>query len=274
MNHKHVLLQCLAALTLFAGLAQAQPDRPIRDVIVQGYGKDVADAAQNAAQNALTQVVGSFIDAEKFLAKRTEIQDGVRKETRDIRTNVREYSQGVIKSFEVVDVKQEGLTVVTARVAVRIDDFRVLVKRVSEGTTEVSPGLFAEMKTAERQSEDLAKILHRKIFLPLIDRQYLKIKIENVRPLAQSGFDRTSPIVAPLSNVDFSNRNSPGSIISLKATISFDEEFLLDISKVLNEVSSQSKRVTAAHNDHSQYSWLRTLSRDIARRDPPEAGSQ
>jgi hypothetical protein len=104
MNHKHVLLQCLAALTLFAGLAQAQPDRPIRDVIVQGYGKDVADAAQNAAQNALIQVVGSFIDAEKFLAKRTEIQDGVRKETRDIRTNVREYSQGVIKSFEVVDV--------------------------------------------------------------------------------------------------------------------------------------------------------------------------
>ena len=105
MNHKHVLLQCLAALVLFAGPAQAQTDRPIRDVIVQGYGKDVADAAQNAAQNALTQVVGSFIDAEKFLAKRVEIQDGVRKETRDIRTNVREYSQGVIKSFEVVDVK-------------------------------------------------------------------------------------------------------------------------------------------------------------------------
>jgi len=270
MNHKHVLLQCLAALTLFAGLAQAQPDRPIRDVIVQGYGKDVADAAQNAAQNALTQVVGSFIDAEKFLAKRTEIQDGVRKETRDIRTNVREYSQGVIKSFEVVDVKQEGLTVVTARVAVRIDDFRVLVKRVTEGSAEISPGLFAQMKTEERQSGDHAKILHQKILRPLIDREHLRIRIDNVRPLTQSGFDRTHPVMAALSQLEFSRRHSPTSIVSLKTTISFDEQFLADIAKTLSELATQNKRVSVIHRDRYQSSWLFALNREIQRRDGPD----
>lgn len=267
MNHKHVLLQCLAALTLFAGPAQAQPDPRIRDVIVQGYGKDVADAAQNAAQNALTQVVGSFIDAEKFLAKRIEIQDGVRKETRDIRTDVREYSQGVIKSFEVVEVKQEALTVVTARVAVRIDDSRVLVKRVTEGSAEISPGLFAQMKTEERQSGDQAKMLHQRIFRPLIDREHLRIRIDNIRPLTQSGFDRTHPVMAALSRMEFSRRHSPTSIVSLKATVSFDDAFLAEMAETLNELSSQNQRVSVIHRDRNRHSWLIALNREIRRRE-------
>lgn len=90
----------------------------IQTVVSEGLGTDVPSAAQNAAQNALTNVVGSFMDSNKMLEKRVEIQDGVRSQTSRIDTNIKEYSQGSIQHFEVLQVsEQAGLTKVTAKVS-------------------------------------------------------------------------------------------------------------------------------------------------------------
>src|SRR3954452_18168224 len=73
----------------------------IRTVVAEGVGSDAQMAAQDAAQNALTNVVGSFIDANKQLEKRSQIRDGIRNQTTQIRTDIKEYSQGSIQSFEL-----------------------------------------------------------------------------------------------------------------------------------------------------------------------------
>lgn len=111
----------------------------IKTVISDGLGTDVPSAAQNAAQNALTNVVGSFIDATKLLEKRTEIQEGVRNETSRIDTNIKEYSQGSIQGFEVLEVSsQGGLTKVTAKVSVRLEDFKNYIKKLAEGEVGIA----------------------------------------------------------------------------------------------------------------------------------------
>lgn len=75
--------------------AFAQSDRAVQTVIAQGIGKDVESAAKNAAENALVQVVGSFIDVEKQLEKKTQIANGIRAEIKNIDAKTREYRRGV-----------------------------------------------------------------------------------------------------------------------------------------------------------------------------------
>ena len=45
----------------------------IRTVVIEGFGTNFPDAAQNAAKNGLMQVVGSFIDAETILENQVKI---------------------------------------------------------------------------------------------------------------------------------------------------------------------------------------------------------
>jgi hypothetical protein len=132
----------------------------IQTVVSEGLGTDVPSAAQNAAQNALTNVVGSFMDSNKMLEKRVEIQDGVRSQTSRIDTNIKEYSQGSIQHFEVLQVsEQAGLIKVTAKVSVRIEDFKAFIKKLAEGKTDVEAGLFSSLATEKNQKGNLEKII-------------------------------------------------------------------------------------------------------------------
>ena len=54
-------------------IAQANVNKEIREVTVVGRGEDYDKAAQNAAKNAITEVVGSFLDAEPLVIKKTII---------------------------------------------------------------------------------------------------------------------------------------------------------------------------------------------------------
>jgi len=53
-------------------------------VIAHGLGGTIESAAQDAAQNALTEVVGSFIDSDKLVEKHAQISDGIRSEAKNI----------------------------------------------------------------------------------------------------------------------------------------------------------------------------------------------
>ena len=94
-----MLNRLISIVLIAAGIGTAQE---IRTVVAEGVGSDPKSAAQDAAQNALTNVVGSFIDANKELEKRSEISNGIRNQTTQIRTDIKEYSQGAIQSFQEV----------------------------------------------------------------------------------------------------------------------------------------------------------------------------
>lgn len=111
-----IIKRLITCFILIASAAFAQDDLKVVAVNAEGVGSTVAEAAQNAAQNALTNVVGSFMDAKKILEKRTEINNGIRNETTSIRTDIKEYSQGSIRSFEIIGVNNSnGLVRVTIK---------------------------------------------------------------------------------------------------------------------------------------------------------------
>ncbi len=56
--------------------------RIIKTITASGYGVSIETASQNAAENALTEVVGSFIDSETLIKKQKEIRDGVISKTK------------------------------------------------------------------------------------------------------------------------------------------------------------------------------------------------
>ena len=65
-------------------------NNPVKTVIANGYGINIDDAAQNAAKNALTNVVGKFIDAETKLSKKVEIENGLVNQSKNIDRNIKE----------------------------------------------------------------------------------------------------------------------------------------------------------------------------------------
>ena len=63
-------------------ISSAIEEKEIKTVTATGFGTTLESAAQNAAENALTQVVGSFTDAETQIKKQKEIRDGVLSRTK------------------------------------------------------------------------------------------------------------------------------------------------------------------------------------------------
>ena len=128
--------------------AAGSDEKIIETVTANGYGTSIDAAAQNAAENALTQVVGSFIDSETLIKKKKEIQDGVISRTKIIKKDIKDYSQGSIKYFEVLNVQENGsIYIVTAKVDVRVEDFRAYIKELAYGSTQMSSGIFQQIST-------------------------------------------------------------------------------------------------------------------------------
>ena len=104
----------------------------IKTVITKGYGTSIDDAALNAAEDALSQIVGSFIDSETIIKRKKEIKKGIIYSSKIINKDVRNYSQGSIKYFEILDIKNNGpIFIVEAKVGVRVDDFKAYIKELS-----------------------------------------------------------------------------------------------------------------------------------------------
>jgi len=158
---------------LFAQAGQSTaPQRPgeraIQTLLVEGVGSTIESAVQNAAENALRQVVGSFISTDTQIQRRTQIAEGIREQSRTINRQMREYSQGSIRTFEVIDSRQDGAIFrVSARAAVRIDDFRVYMQRAIEGSTEINQGLFAQETARQRNERSRSDLLLERVALPL-----------------------------------------------------------------------------------------------------------
>ena len=94
-------------------------------VVVNGFGDTLKAASKNAAFNALTQVSGSFIDAETYYKYREEIKNSIVKQSESFKYDVAEYSKGAITFFEILEANQnKGIYKIRAEVTVGFDNFK------------------------------------------------------------------------------------------------------------------------------------------------------
>ena len=166
-------------------------------VVSQGLGSSVESAAQNAAENALRQVVGSFIDSSQAIQKKTEIAEGIRNETKNISSKTAQYSQGSIKNFEVLDSKEaSGLWTVDAKVEVRVEDFRAYITKVAIGEAEVGMDVLAAMATEAKQKANInemfidalskvnsGEVVEFKMGKPIRLNEYMRGESQDLEPL-------------------------------------------------------------------------------------------
>ena len=191
-----------------AGAPQTTIDgKIVQTVIAEGMGSTIESAVQNAAENALKQVVGTFVDTDTQIERRTQISEGLRSETRNIRHDMREYSQGSIQAFEVLENRIDGtIHRVTAKVAVRVDDFKVYVRKLTEGSISVGQGLFAQLQTIQNNSRNSSSIFSTRIVTPLLGQEVANFEINSPRLLSGIS-DRDWKIL--MGPVELSNQRPP-----------------------------------------------------------------
>ena len=94
-------------------------------VVVKGFGDTIKSASKNAAFNALTQVSGSFIDAETYYKYKEEIRNSIVKQSESFKNDVAEYSKGAITFFEILEANQDkDIYKIKAKVTVGFDNFK------------------------------------------------------------------------------------------------------------------------------------------------------
>lgn len=175
---------------LFLSFNVSAEQKEIETIIANGMGTSIQGAAQNAAENALTQAVGSFIDATTTMEKKTEIRDGVVLRSSMINKDIKNYSQGSIQYFEILDTAESGgIFRITARVDVRIEDFRAYIKELSSGTQKIRPGLFAQMKAEKDNAQERASLVFNNILLPIMAGEVHDIEIQE--PISLSKYIET-----------------------------------------------------------------------------------
>ena len=224
-------------------------EKIIKTVTASGFGKSIEAASQNAAENALIQVVGSFIDAETLIKKRREIREGVISKTKIIKKDIKDYSQGSIKYFEILNIQENGSIVnITARVDVRIEDFRSYIKQLASDTKEIDSGLFTSIKADEENFKNKLNLLG-KILNPLIKAEVTKINIGNPQRLNNlSAFkcnyiSNEERISCPSGKPRYSryggyNMSANRSIV-IPIIFDLDEDFKKNSLNILENISNQ-----------------------------------
>ena len=116
-------------ITLKSFISPSRKDE--ETVTVVGFGETVDNAVKNAAFNALTQVVGSFMDAESYFRYKEKITNKIVQQSESFRYDVQEYSKGSITLFEIINKhKEDGIYKITANVTVGLDNFKKYLNEI------------------------------------------------------------------------------------------------------------------------------------------------
>ena len=198
-------------------------------VITEGLGKDIERAVQMAAEAALTQVVGSFIDSDKLIEKRKEIKDGIKTQTKSISSKLSEYSQGSIERLDVIEVEEkDGLTRVTAKVTVRIEDFKHYITETVLAEKKIKKGLLGKLKVKEKQAGGVADLLIDKVFNPLLDFQVVIPKIVGE--------------IEAMENPEYLKLFNPGDgeyVLKFDVEVALNPDYLANATRVLEETAKE-----------------------------------
>jgi len=184
---------------------------------------------QMAAEAALTQVVGSFIDSDKLIEKRKEIKGLIKTQTKSISSKLSEYSQGSIERLDVIEVEEEdGLTRVTAKVTVRIEDFKHYIKETVLAQKMIKKGLLGKLKAKEKQAGGVADLLIDKVFNPLLDFQVVIPKIVGE--------------IEAVENPEILKLFNPGDgeyVLKFDVEVALNPDYLANATRVLEETAKE-----------------------------------
>ncbi len=224
-------------------ISNAIEEKKIKTVTANGFGTTLEAAAQNAAENALTNVVGSFLDVEILLKEKTKIINGIISESTVIKENINDYSQGSIKYFEILDVQQnDSIYYVTARVDVRIDDFRAYIKKLAFQTKEISTtNLFAEMGAKKDNLDNKFELL-KKIVTPIYEGEAIDISIGELTTLDSYINSQYCLLHSPKnwcnpSSSFFYNYLNPENTVIFHFSLILKEDFKKNVLNILNNIS-------------------------------------
>ena len=137
-------------------------------VVSNGYGTSPTASLRNAAENALKEVVGSFLSAEIQIKMKTRIDDGIALTSKIIQKDINEYSQGSIKSIRTLNIsKSDSLYFAVARVEIRVEDFKRYINKIATATTTIGDNLFAQINANLSNQSSLVDSIENQL-LPII----------------------------------------------------------------------------------------------------------
>ena len=155
----------------------------VKTVITKGFGSNVDEASQNALKNALTQVVGSFIDSETLFTKEKEINNGIVQLSKTIKKDTQDYSRGSVKYFEILKIEErDGIFIVEAKVEVIEEEFTKFIKKFAFAESSF-PGaeISSVIETNLDNEKSKAELIANKIIQPLTDGTVYDMKIGDWR---------------------------------------------------------------------------------------------
>lgn len=237
-------LAYLIAMALALPLPTAAHSAELGDiqlVVTTGVGSNIESASKNAAENALTQVVGTFVDTDTQIKRRKEIRDGIQSLSRSVDTRMSEFSQGSIASFQTLDAHREGdLFRVEAKVGVRLSEFRGYVRRLSADETSISNNIFAQVAAAERNSTGAREILVQKILMPT-----LRGELSDIRTGKPLVYEQQSPALKSALSKDIRGRLSPTTIL-IPVDIRLRDGVLENTLDTLENLASDKERLNTS----------------------------
>ena len=151
----------------------------VKTVITKGFGSTFDEASQNALKNALTTVVGAFIDSETRLEEKSTIVNGILNESEKIQESINNYSQGSIKYFEILNTEERnGLFIVEAKVEVLQKEFSKFIKKFAFAESSF-PGaeISTVIETNLNNKKSKAELISNKIIKPLTEGTVYDINI-------------------------------------------------------------------------------------------------
>ena len=229
----------------------------IKTVITKGYGTSIDAAALNAAEDALSQIIGSFIDSETIIKRKKEIKEGIIDSLKIISKDIRNYSQGSIKYFEILDIKNNGIVfIVEAKVGVRVEDFKSYIKELAFEQKNIETiNLFAEMQSKKNNLENKYDLL-KKVIHPIERGEVTEITIGEL--ISFNNFIESGKCEEAFSsrylvgiqslyrNYDFCNKNywgwnsykmNPDKMVIFSFSLKIKDDYLDNIYNTLDNIS-------------------------------------
>ena len=222
---------------------------PIQTLIIDGVGTTPQEAAQNAAENALKNVVGSFIDSNMNLEKKTLIYDGLKSESKNISKDIKEYSQGSIKSFENLETKQEsGLYRVKAKVTVSNERFSAYIRQLAKGEGQITEDTKTKALIDIKQKGNLKEIITKNIIEPILSGTVQDIKVSPVSLLSDAIKEKKLPEDILNSIHQNSAFDSSNLYIIFQVDVALKDEFITNIEKVFSEIALKDEEIKRGYN--------------------------
>ncbi len=237
-----------------------QPPVEAQTVVVQGLGSTVEDAAKNAAENALIQVAGSFVQTETWAKDHSIITNGIKDQSKSISTTTQEYSKGSIRSFEVIGVQKEnGIVYLTAKVGVRALEFKAFVASLAAGEVSVDLVNKADQASSvsvpnqvnKEQENKALSILYSSIALPLWRGEASTLVVGQPETFAQMKDKKEEFYDTRLGAIASIRRFSDHALV-IPVTSKLKDEFLTNSKAVLNAVSSAQLSVAQLKRESSR----------------------